>query len=182
MGKIVTSLVEALLYWGRDERVEVWTPEGLRPIPYARNYCAKRFMDSKHSYLWFIDADTTPTRAALDMLLQADKSMISGLYPLLKMDTDGLRKRVNIVCRRNGAGELKAATGSGVEPIDACGTGCLMIRREVFEQIEFPWFVERSWGEVRGSDFTFCERVRAAGIPIYAHFEVQCRHRKEVDL
>jgi hypothetical protein len=57
----------------------------------------------------------------------------------------------------------------------------MLIRRSVFETIPFPWFEDRSYGEMRG-DFLFCKKVREAGIQIFAHFSVKAAHRKEIDI
>ena len=65
--------------------------------------------------------------------------------------------------------------------IDAAGSGCILFKREVFEKIAFPWYEERPWGGVRGSDFILCEKMAVAQIPLHAHFGVVCVHRKEVD-
>lgn len=60
--------------------------------------------------------------------------------------------------------------------IDECGTGCLMIKREVLEAIEPPRFT--GMGDV-GTDIAFCRRVRAAGFPIYVDLRVQLGHLVE---
>jgi hypothetical protein len=59
--------------------------------------------------------------------------------------------------------------------------GCVMYRREVFEALEAPWYEERVWPVACGSDLILGEKMAEAGIPLHAHFGVQCLHRKEVD-
>lgn len=56
--------------------------------------------------------------------------------------------------------------------IDGCATGCLLVKREVFEKIPRPWF---SFTEGT-QDFYFCRKVLAAGFPIYCDSSVQCGH------
>ena len=181
MGWLHTGLVSRLMPWLRDGGVTLFTPSGLRPIPYARNTCVDAFLKSLCSHLWFVDADTVPPADALDSLLDADEIAVSGVVHQMKVDEDGTQKPVAMVMRRNGDGDLKEARGQGIEPIDACGSGCVMYRRELFEVLERPWYEERPIGAVRGSDLILGEKMAAAQIPLHAHFGVVCVHRKEVD-
>jgi hypothetical protein len=100
----------------------------------------------------------------------------------MKRDVDGLVKPVGMVVRKDENGELKAALGDGVQRVDRCGSSCILIERWVFEKVEFPWYEDRAWGESRGQDFVFCEKLEEAEIPLFAHFGVVCSHRKEVDI
>ena len=47
--------------------------------------------------------------------------------------------------------------------VEACGAACLLIRREVFEKISYPWFLPLPF---TGEDISFCLQVKKAGIPI----------------
>lgn len=181
MGWLHVGLLENLIRWLRDYDTILYAPSGLRPIPYARNACVKAFLGSGCSHIWFVDADTVPPRDALDKLLSADLDAVSGIVNQVKRDADGIDKAVGVVVRRNENGELKAAVGTQLERITACGSGCIMLKREVFEKLEFPWYQERAWGAVRGSDFILGEKLEAIGIPLHAHFDVMCTHRKEVE-
>lgn len=61
--------------------------------------------------------------------------------------------------------------------VDEVGTGCLLISKEVFEEIPSPWFVGS--GEVSGdmsTDILFCRLARRHGFEIYADLRVQCGH------
>ena len=181
MGWLHSQLVVNIIPWMRDWNVTLFAPNGLRPIPYARNFCVKAFLESGCTHLWFVDADTVPGSDALGLLLSAKVAAISGIVRQMKVDTDGTQVPVGIVVRKNDQHQYKEAVGSGVERIDACGSGCILLSREVFDRIPFPWYEERVWGDVRGSDFILGEKLEQVGIPLYAHFGVQCLHRKEVD-
>ncbi len=181
MGWIASGLVENLIYWLKNFETMVWMPVGLRPIPFARNSCVEKFIGGDRDFLWFIDADTTPPKDALPLFLDNPVPAISGVVKTLKLDDDGATKSVGMVLRRNHEG-YKAAYGEGMERIDAAGFGCMFIQRKVFDMIPLPWFEERPWGNVRGSDFLFCEKLEEKKVPLYAHFDVKCKHRKEVEL
>lgn len=181
MGWLRSDLFLRTILWMLERDVTVYAPEGLRPIPFARNKCVKKFMLSDATHLWFVDADTLPPVAAPDKLLVTRVPAISGVVRQMKLDEDGIVKPVGMVMRRDKNRDLKEATGHGVEQIDACGSGCILFERAVFETIPFPWYEERPWGAVRGSDLILGEKMAAADIPLYAHFGVDCVHRKEID-
>jgi GT2 family glycosyltransferase len=58
--------------------------------------------------------------------------------------------------------------------IDGCGMHFVMIRRDVLEAIDPPWFQYTVAGA--GEDFAFCRKVRAAGFDIYADLSVYSGH------
>lgn len=179
MGWIATGLARRIPYWLKNFNSVWYTPENLRPISYARNWIADVFMQTEYSHFWLIDADTTPPRSALQRMLDADVPVIGAGVNVMKLDSDGITKPVRMFMRQNGSGYYEAH-GSGVEQVDRIGFGCVLFEREVFGMMDFPWFEERNWGEVRGTDFLMCERLEENAIPIFAHFDIQCGHRKEI--
>ncbi len=138
-------------------------------------------MRTEYSHFWLLDSDTVPPRRTLRMLLDADVPAIGAGVNVMKRDLDGITKPVRMFMRRNGkVDDFYEAQGSGVEKVDRMGFGCVLFERAVFGMMDFPWFEERNWGKFRGTDFLMCERLEENGIPIHAHFDIQCGHRKEV--
>jgi len=58
------------------------------------------------------------------------------------------------------------------------GTHCLLVRRDVFETIEPPWFKRETepGRQATGSDRYFCQKAVAAGFPIYMDRSVVAGH------
>ncbi len=57
---------------------------------------------------------------------------------------------------------------SGIQEVDACGAGGLLVRRRVFEAMEFPFFEEgRTAAECIGEDMWFCSKAKALGFKVY---------------
>jgi GT2 family glycosyltransferase len=181
MGWVATGLAENIPYWLKNYNLTLFAPQKYRPVSYARNFCGKTFLESDHDVIWFVDDAVVPSKASLEMLLQADKLAISGVARVPKVDSDGITKAVGMVLRKTPEG-YKEAVGRGVERIDAAGFGCMLLRREVFERIEFPWFSEIAWGNFRGEDFGFCEKMKAVGIQLWVHFSVDCKKLVEAML
>lgn len=176
---ISTQLALTLPHWMKNYGVTVFAPEMLKPIGYARNYCVKKFLETKATHFLFIDADVAPEPGVLEKLLTANVDVIAAKVNVMKVDVDGIAKPVPILCRRNASGEMKIHFGKGVERIDRAGTGCMLIKRSVFETIKCPWFESKDWGEVRGTDFNFCEKMEKAGIPLFGHFDAAGRQLVE---
>lgn len=186
MGFVSAELSVNLINWSSKNGVNIMMPGHLSPVAFARNFCADRFMATDHTHLWFIDADTCPPYKALAELLQADLPVVSGVTPAWKfpMGKGDSHKFVPTISLASDKG-YSTYWGNGkheIERIDSCGAACLMIRRDAFEKLVFPYFEERSWGGIRGEDIIFCEKLAEAGIPLYAHFGVQCVHRKTINM
>ena len=67
----------------------------------------------------------------------------------------------------------------GLVEVDATGTGCMLIRMDVFDTPLSRWFeIQRdATGEVTvGEDIGFCKAARAAGLPIYVDCSVNIGH------
>jgi len=64
--------------------------------------------------------------------------------------------------------------------VDMLGTGSILINREVFEDIEPPWFIDdfSMWetGYFAGEDTTFSKKCRAQGISLYVDPDVSSPH------
>jgi hypothetical protein len=182
MGWMSTKLMLNIVYWLKTYGVYWYSPIHLQPVSYARNYCARKFLESDYTHLWFVDNDTIPPPFAYDLLTRANVPVISGIAHVMKEDLDGVVKRVAMVARKDEKGEYKEARGQGIAPVDRCGSACVLIQRQVFERVEFPYYNEGSWGGVRGEDFNFIDKVRAAEIDVYAHHDVVCTHLKYVEI
>ncbi len=181
LGWIHTDLMQTILVWLKSG-VTFYAPKGLQPVGYARNNCVEAFLKSEATHLLFVDADTIPHPEALLLLLKADKPIISGIVPAMKRDTDGSMKPVGMVARKLLNEKYLPVQGKGIELIDVCGMACVLIKREVFDKIPCPWFESADWGNNRGEDFSFCNKLSDNNIELWAHFNVQCQHVKEITL
>ncbi len=180
LGWIKTGLMDHVLHVLARGDVDLFMPVGERPVAYAKNLCVEKFLAGSWEYLWFVDSDTVPPAYALDRLLAPKVDIISGVVRQHKRDTDEVVKPVPMVCSLYPEG-MRAVVGKGVAKIDACGAGCLLIHRRVFDILgPPPWFEQASWGKHRGSDFNFCEKLRDADIQLRVNFDVDCLHYKEV--
>lgn len=192
LGSIDTRLMMKLLRWTAMPEswgeVTIIAPVGQIPHDSARNYCIDQFLQTQDTHLFFLDDDVIPPNDALELLLAADKDVISGLYPSVWYDNeDGkMKRRQNVFSKVRDDGELVEATSKGVAPIASCGGGCLLIKRHVLEEkLKAPWF-KFHYNEMGlmclGEDIDFGRKLKEAGVQMYAHFGVQCNHVKSTVL
>ena len=73
------------------------------------------------------------------------------------------------------------STKEGLQRVDAIGTGCFLIARRVFEhpgmrEAPFRRKLHADGTVHKGNDISFCERARARGFQVWAHYGYPCRH------
>jgi len=186
-GQIHKAVVGRLLLLQRDDRYEL---EFSMPVykPYENNlhHLVKEFLKGDYHYWLSIDSDNPPKRNPLD-LVELDLDLV-GLPTPFWQPKEGKNIFLNgfdyVVEKDTYAEHLPQ---KGLQQVDAVGTGCFIAARRVFEDKELQKgaFIRKlnSDGTVRrGTDISFCERVRTRGFKIWCHYDYQCQHFKNLDL
>lgn len=162
-----------------------------------RNDCVEAFLKTDAAALLFVDDDMNFPPGMAKRLLDAGKSIVCGLYFQRGADPyPHLYRYASYGAGRYGQmghlytemrNEVYALVKSlphvdkpvvNVEPgpyleIDAGGTGCCLIRREVFEKMSPPWF--RTEGATNG-DMMFFRKAREMGCEVIADCGVIATH------
>lgn len=115
-------------------------------IPRARNEMVRMFLETKHDYLMFIDADISFPHDGILKLLEVDKDVVCGIYPKKEVDWEGIKRAakegkenlqdyagsyvVNVA-----EGEVTSDERGGIE-IRHGGTGFMLIKRKVFDGLK----------------------------------------------
>lgn len=153
-----------------------------RPHDYVRNQAVKAFLASDCTHLFFLDSDVEPPLDVLTRLLSHDAQVATGFYPITH---NGLRWAVCLERQPDtGRWQMTETLPDAPRSVAGCGAGCLLIRRDVFTTLGWPWFQwdQREDGYQLGEDLFFCQRCTDAGIPILADPEIECNHYKEINL
>ena len=191
LGEIDTRLVMKLMRWTvaptNWAQVSVVMPIGHIPHDSARNYCIDQFLGTDDTHLFFVDADVVPPNDALHKLLEADKDVISGLYPTVWYDKTKMEffRRHNVFSHIEKDGELVEAKGKDIQKIAHAGGGCLLIKRHVIEAMTKPYFLFEYNDDgimITGEDVYFGKKTEKMGIKTFAHFDVVCNHIKKIVL
>jgi len=176
----------AVAAMARQKGVDLFIAKGC-PHDYARNQACRYFLSApevaEHTHLMFVDSDTEPPQDAVARLLAHEAPVVTGCCPLAM--PGGLRWAL---CDKDPQGLYhclpRLKSHKRLFHVDACGAGCLMIRRDVLAAMDWPWFkwVETPDGRQRGEDVYFGAKCGEHNIPILADPSVQCRHFKTLDL
>jgi len=187
-GFIVAPLAEVLLAWGRSwkEKLKVYMASPIpAPVDVARNVCVREFLNTDATHLFFLDADVAPPHNALEVLLSHNREIVSALVFTSLPDENGQVWPVPCAFRMHD-GKLRPYFGRGLVEVDAIGMGCVLIRRNVFETLEPPWFClryDRSRTTLSlGEDLDFCEKARAHGFRIFVDYNLVCDHFARANL
>ena len=133
---------------------------------------------------WFlsVDADTGFTVDHVKRLLSHDKDIVSGAY-LHKRDAD--RLVAGWFGGEPGLAPMDKRVGTdrtGLFEVDWTGAGFLLIRREVFERVPYPWFTsgevefdspEGRCAQVMSDDLGLCKKLAKHGETIW--LDADCR-------
>ncbi len=153
-------------------------------VAVARNHVAEYALSMKPRphYVIFIGDDMIPPWDGVIKLWQemlTEKwDVLSGLY-FIKQDLP-----IPIIWRRDVPGYLepfKHYTPGEIVWVDICGMDFTIIKTEVFEKIEKPWF-ETGPGKIDGKltyyteDVFFCDKVRKAKLNIGVHTDIRVGH------
>lgn len=164
----------------------------------AREGIVQDFLDSKADILWFLDSDIVPTKNVLDLLtLHGDKWQTAGApYPVFMAQPGESHRQVlftmykaiepHPVTKQPRLQPTECPT-DGTALIDGIATGCLFIKREVFDKLERPYFefkydpVTRM--PIEGEDIGFCLKLHKLGIKFFVDYSMPCKHYKNnIDL
>jgi hypothetical protein len=174
---------------GIDWTVETMTNESL--ISRARNTLTAKFLATEGStHLMFVDADIGWEPWHLLVMLNAQKDVIGGLYPM---------KSLPVKWCVNGIPGKEEDPNSNLIEVSKTGTGFMLIKREVFDKLNghpatkpftndigldpalnqymktyFDTAVRE--GRYYSEDWTFCENWRDLGGEVYIDKRVLLKH------
>ena len=174
---------------GIDWTMETMTNESL--ISRARNTLTAKFLYNKEStHLMFIDADIGWEPWHLLVMLNAQKDVIGGLYPM---------KSLPVKWCVNGFEGAEVSEDGNLQEVSKTGTGFLLIKREVFEKLNahpatkpflndiglpaelnpfMKTYFDTAVRENRyySEDWTFCENWRDLGGKVWVDKRVLLKH------
>jgi len=161
----------------------VW--EAGYPIDHVRNRLVKKVLDTMPdvSHVLFLDDDVDPPAKIIDMLLSCQSDIAAAIVPIY---VDGVI-HTNIQVYEHGKKIWLSTWGDKDEPFDIAnaGTGCMLVRTDVFRQMAWPWFKwdqETQDAEPVGEDIYFTDKAKAAGLSMKTHPQSMCGHYKKMNL
>ena len=142
----------------------------------ARNRIVDFVKESKAKLLWMIDDDVLPPEYAVQKLLYAmlNKKDVIACAGIVYTKSE---IPVPLVFEHNGSGPFfNWKRGQVFEVPGFISTGCMLVKTEIFDKIEAPWFKTTDYPDRMTEDAFFCLKTREAGYKILAHGGVLCGH------
>jgi GT2 family glycosyltransferase len=176
--KTVTAINRAVAVF---QDASVIVVENRHNVCASRNEGVVKLLNTDADHLLFVDDDTTIPPDTIPLLLECDSPVATGCVPTI---IDG--RAVLAISERKKDLQWRDRWFGGIQDIELCGAACLLIRRELFENMAFPWFTypqfrEKGKFSFFSDDVAFCRRVASEGHgPIKAHGDVRCDHTKVV--
>lgn len=158
--------------------------------PYVDNLhaCMNDFLNGGEDYWISMDDDNPPRNNPLE-LLKYDFDLIGLPTPVWHSAVPGDRPwYFNALTKvgEEGYRPLPAERYHGIQEVDAIGSGCFIVARRVVEALKDQQPFMRQWAQngrvIKGGDYSFCDKVRAAGFKIFVSFDHICEHFNEVPL
>lgn len=159
----------------------------------ARNGIVEDFLATDCDILWQVDSDIVPPRHVLDLItMHGDKWLAAGApYPIFMAQPGEAQRQIVVTAYK--AIEPHPETKKprlapcpvpeeGTEFVDGLATGCLMVKREVFEKLEMPYFEfkydEKTRQPILGEDIGFALKLHRLGIQFFTDYGMVCKHYK----
>jgi hypothetical protein len=160
-----------------DDRVLLYTSHGTL-IASQRMELARQALEEKADYLLWLDSDMRFPKETIGHLILRDKPIVAANYATRRMPV----KPVAMMDNNGEIGRVYTAPDSeGLQPVDYIGMGVMMVKREVFEKVEAPWFAipySTIGNHYIGEDVFFCKKAREAGYEVLVDHDLshQVKH------
>jgi GT2 family glycosyltransferase len=181
---ILSQHYSPLLYYVRNMCLGGNNVAGIDQLPFQGQ--------ANYDYIMWIDSDVVFTPDQLFKLIDADKEIVSGVY-MMQDNTHFATVETwdNEFFKANGYFPFLTpeilATKTEPFVVDYTGFGWILMKKGVFESLEYPWF-QPIWKEyeIDGKtirDFTmedvaFCHMIKEKGYDVYIEPTVRVGHEK----
>ena len=170
----MSSYTKAIKMEGDDDYL-FYNHRGTNTVT-ARNQCVYEMLIKDYTHLFFMDSDMVFPDGTLERLLAHDVDIVGGFY--VRKRSGFLPNAFQLGERPNGKYITEWVTE--YKEVEGIGTGCLLIKREVFKKIKCPWFEYKWNGEPNGKmvteDLVFCDKAKESGFKVYCDGTIHCGH------
>ncbi len=176
-----TRIIALLEAWDRQKDVETYyVPSWHASLGRDKIVMYARHRVPRPSHILFVDHDVLPRPNTLKKLLEHDKDIMCGAYPMMQNNRLSWCLSREEPFRGLGIAELPS------NPFKAKFVGCgmMLVKMEVFDNIKWPYWkdVFAPGHKLIGEDLYFCQVLRKFGYDIWVDPKIKCNHFRTVDL
>jgi len=173
----VIGMLEA---WRATNVITYYPSTGSAELGYDKIVQFALHLRPRPTHILFVDYDVIPKPNTLKKLMEHDKYIVSGVYPISRkckidwcVSKEEPFKPIEFLDLPDNP--FKAKTLSN---------GMMLVKTEVFDRLKWPyWRSEFGVGNLtKGADIYFCEKAREAGYDLWVDPKIKCSHIKLVDL
>lgn len=201
---IAITTAETVHYETMESIYNLDIPEGVKTelkivhaynVADGRNNLTDYFLSSDCTHILFVDSDIILPKNALCDLLNMQWYICTGIAYKKNIDTIVnpdpyailyYHEESNKTCFCPHFAKRSLFKQGIITPVDCCGLYCTLIKKELFDMIKKPYFFfaheeiksqDKDEPYCIGEDMWFCRKViQEAGIQIWAHGSVNCKH------
>jgi hypothetical protein len=136
-------------------------------IHVGREWFLEAALKQGATHILWLDTDMSVPRETAVLLAMHDQPIVACNYVVRQAS------HLFTACRDEQR-VATTATSTGLEAVDYCGMGAMLMRTEVVASVPRPWFrhgLNAQGGDI-GEDVGFCRALRAAGYTIYIDHDV----------
>lgn len=181
---VLSRKYDAVVYYARNRVAGGDVRRGAKQAPWGG--------EIDYDYMLWIDSDVVFRFEDFQALLAHKVDMVAGLYLMADGQRFAAVQHMDEAAFKH-RGEFEfltpAATSKheGLMKVDYCGFGFVLVRKGVFEKLEYPWFRPLYVEIGECTDFTsedvgFCMMAKRAGISMLVDPKVVVGHEKAVVL
>lgn len=157
-----------------------------RTLESARNQGVKWFLDSDCTHLMFCDHDIVPPIDTPQLLLEADKDVVSPLCLMVRFEDRRMHvfsqsSRIDAV-----TGDYSFVSGGDLERVDVAAGGSMLIKRHVLETLGTYAFkathTRDGTGLLFNADFGFAQNCEKHDFEHWTDFRIVCDHIRPIGL
>lgn len=138
----------------------------------GRDFLVEQSLERGSEWILFLDDDHSFSPTLLIQLLSHNQPIVASLYLLRQppfwpiayssKSEEGIYTALDLPKQQ-----------TGLVPVRAAGTGGMLIRSEVFYELDPPWFLHT---DQQSEDLYFSDRATEAGFPIFVDLEARLGH------
>jgi len=167
-----------------DYGIELFRARTGHDIAILRNGIVQVFLKSECSHLLMIDTDMIIHKDALINMIERNVDIVGALYFMRYPPFNPCAVRFDLNHKVPAKGEqineltMEELVSKRLIEVNRVGTGCILVKREVFETVKYPWFHTRTKNGniIMSDDYYFCDKARASNYKVYVDTSVPCQH------
>jgi len=182
---------DAVVHFARAKCLGADVTRGIHQTPFGGS--------TEYDYILFIDSDIIfNTQQVLQLLMHMEanpsRKVVSGWYSMADAkNTTMVRKMDDEYYKKHGTYQFTSneEMTKSTETLISCdyiGMGFMLLRRELFQHLQYPWFYEPlqeltpQIQDMCSEDVAFCKKIKRAGIEILVDPKCRVGHQKYIIL